>query len=85
MPQLCVATVADDGSLTLQLRMPDCLAAEHGKYVVIENARFAYGHEHIVAALQSSADYKADRAIHGERAARATQLGQAISYIVQAG
>ena len=29
--QLCVATVADDGSLTLRLRIPDCLAQEHGK------------------------------------------------------
>ena len=26
--QLCVATVADDGSLTLRLRLPDCLAGE---------------------------------------------------------
>ena len=24
--QLCVASIADDGSLTLRLRMPDCLA-----------------------------------------------------------
>ena len=24
--QLCVAAIADDGSLTLRLRMPDCLA-----------------------------------------------------------
>ena len=34
--QLCVATVADDGTLTLRLRMPDCLAGQHGKYLVIE-------------------------------------------------
>ena len=26
--------VADDGSLTLKLRMPDCLAQEYGKYLV---------------------------------------------------
>ena len=49
--QLCVATVADDGSLTLRLRMPDCLAQEYGKYLVIENVRFAYGHEQVLAAL----------------------------------
>ena len=39
-----VSTVADDGSLTLRLRMPDCLAQEYGKHLVIENVRFAYGH-----------------------------------------
>ena len=33
--QLCVARVADDGSLTMRLRMPDCLAAQYGKYLVI--------------------------------------------------
>ena len=43
--QLCVAAVADDGTLTLRLRMPDCLANQHGKYLVIEGVRFAYGHE----------------------------------------
>ena len=32
--QLCVASVADDGSLTLRLRLPDCLAEEHGKHLV---------------------------------------------------
>ena len=78
--QLCVAAVDDDGSLTLRIRMPDCLAQEYGKYVVIENVRFAYGHEHILAALQSNMDYRAYRGLHGEKAARATDLGQAISY-----
>ena len=78
--QLCVATVADDGSLTLRLRMPDCLAGDHGKYVVIENVRFVYGHEQVLAALQSNMDYKAYRRVHRERAARETGLGQAISY-----
>ena len=78
--QLCVATVADDGSLTLRLRMPDCLAQEYGKYLVIENVRFAYGHEQVLAALQSNVDYRTYRRLHGEKAARATGLGQAISY-----
>ena len=78
--QLCVATVADDGALTLRLRMPDCLSEQYGKYVTIENVRFAYGHEHIVAALQSNADYRRHRKHHGERSARESGLGQAISY-----
>ena len=78
--QLCVARVADDGSLTLRLRMPDCLADEYGKYLVIEGVRFAYGHEQVLAALESNAEYAAYRRKHGEKAARATGLGQAISY-----
>ncbi len=78
--QLCVATVADDGSLTLRVRMPDCLAQEHGKYITVWNVRFAYGHETVVAALQSNADYREYRRRHGEKAARATNLGQAISF-----
>ena len=78
--QLCVTTIADDGSLTLRLRMPDCLTGERGKYAVIENVRFAYGHEHIVAALQSNADYRKYRRQHGDGAVRKSGLGQAISY-----
>ena len=78
--QLCVASIADDGTLTLRLRLPDCLAEQHGKYLVIEGVRFAYGHEQVLAALGSNADYAAYRREHGERAARATELGQANSY-----
>ena len=78
--QLCVATVADDGTLTLRLRLPDCLANQHGKYLVIPHVRFAYGHEQVLAALGSNAEYAAYRREHGEKAARATALGQAISY-----
>ena len=40
---MCVASIADDGTLTLRLRLPDCLAGEHGKYLVIEGVQFAYG------------------------------------------
>ena len=78
--QLCVATVADDGTLTLRLRLPDCLANQHGKYLFIQGVRFAYGHEQVLAALASNAEYVAYRREHGEHAARATELGQAISY-----
>ena len=78
--QLCVASVADDGTLTLRLRMPDCLAEQHGKYLVIEGVRFAYGHEQVLAGLQSNAEYAAYRPQACEKAARATKLGQAISY-----
>ena len=78
--QLCVAAVADDGTLTLRLRMPDCLVGQHGKHLTIQGVRFAYGHEQVLAALQSNAEYSAYRRKHGEKAARQTGLGQAISY-----
>ena len=78
--QLCVASVADDGTLTLRLRLPDCLANQHGKYLVIPGVRFAYGHEQVLAALASNAEYAKYRRQHGDKAARATELGQAISY-----
>ena len=78
--QLCVATVADDGTLTLRLRMPDCLAPQQGKYVTITGVRFAYGHEQVLAAIDSNAECARYRREHGEKAARATTLGQAISY-----
>ena len=55
--QFCVATVADDGTLTLRLRMPDSLAGQHGKYLVIPGVRFAYGNEQVLAGLGSNADY----------------------------
>ena len=78
--QLCVASVADDGSLTLRLRLPDCLAEAHGKYLVIQGVRFAYGQEQVLAALESNVEYAAIKRQYGEKTARATALGQAISY-----
>ena len=78
--QLCVANVADDGALTLRLRMPDSLAERHGKYLLIENVRFAYGHDQVLAALQSNFEYSGYKRQHGEKEARSTNLGQAISY-----
>ena len=78
--QLCVATVADDGTLTLRLRMPDCLADQHGQYLTIEGVHFNHGREQVLAALDSNAQYARCRREHGEKAARASELGQAISY-----
>ena len=54
-----MATIGDNGTLTLRLRLPDCLAEEYGKYVVIAGVRFAYGHEQVLAALASNAEYVA--------------------------
>ena len=53
--QLCVATVAEDGTLTLRLRMPDALAERYGKYLVMDGVRFAYGQEQVVTAVLSNA------------------------------
>ncbi len=78
--QLCVATVADDGTLTLRLRLPDCLADQHGKYLTVRGVHFNHGHEQVLAALDSNAEYRRYRGEHGDKAARATTLGQAISY-----
>jgi IS605 OrfB family transposase len=50
--QSCVATIASDGSLTLRIRLPDALS-QYGKYLVINNVQFAYGHEAIVAGLKT--------------------------------
>ena len=77
---LCVATVAEGGSLTLRLRQPDCLSGEQGNYLVIEGVRFAYGHEQLLRAPESHAQYAGYRRDHGEKAARQSGLGQAISY-----
>ena len=78
--QLCVATVAEDGTLTLRVRMPDCLAGQHGRYLTIEGLWFAHGHAQLLAALASNAEYARCRREHGEQAARATALGRAVSY-----
>ncbi len=78
--QLCVATVADDGTLILRLRMPDGLAGKHGKYLTIEGVRFRYGQEQVLAALESNAEYSRYRREHGEKVARQSGLGQAICY-----
>ena len=58
----------------------DSLAPQHGKYLTIEGVHFAYGHEQVLAALDSNAEYARHRREHGEKAARETELGQAISY-----
>ena len=78
--QLCVASVNDDGTLTLRLRMPDGLAGLHGKYLVVPSVRFAHGHDVVLAALGSNTEYAVYRREHGEKAARVAALGQAISY-----
>ena len=73
--RLSVSTVAGDGTLTLRLRLPDSLASQHGKNLNIEGMSFAYGHEDLLAALDSNAEYARNRRERGEKAARQSGLG----------
>jgi IS605 OrfB family transposase len=54
--QSCTATLEPDNSLCLRIRLPDCLANKHGKYLAIAGIRFAYGHQEIVKTLQFCAE-----------------------------
>ena len=80
--QACVATVAEDGSVSLRLRLPDSLAGEHGKHLVLEGLDFNHGHHQVVAALDSCREYGKYRRGHpGERQGDVPSwLGQAVSY-----
>jgi IS605 OrfB family transposase len=46
--QSCTATIEEDKRLTLRIRLPNAL----GKYLLIPNIEFAYGHDRILQALQ---------------------------------
>ena len=50
--QSCTATIAQDGSIHLRVRLPDALVPQFGKYLQIPDIRFAYGHDCIVAAIR---------------------------------
>jgi IS605 OrfB family transposase len=74
--QTCQASVASDGSLNLQLRLPNALA-KTGNYLTLTGIRFAYGHDAIVAALQSS---RVIQATTKEGKPIKKRVGTAISY-----
>ena len=73
--QSCTAFIQEDGSLTLRIRLPDSL--NHGKYLEIPNIRFAYGHETILAALQSCQDRAR---LFNLKDANYKHYGQALTY-----
>ena len=62
--QSCVAAQNGDGTLNLRLRLPHTLST-FGKYLVLSNLRFAYGHQEILTALENrkaiSYRFKKDR------------------------
>ncbi len=49
--QTCQGGVADDGSISLKLRLPGSMVGEYGKHLSISGLRFRYGHAQIIAAL----------------------------------
>ena len=74
--QGCQAAVAQDGSLSLTLRLPDALVSQD-KYLTLTGIRFAYGHREIVAALNAS---QRITAITKTGAATVKRTGTALSY-----
>ena len=58
--QGCVATTNPDGTLDLRVRLPDAviedpaIEKEDGKYLILKGIKFAYGHDNVLQALQSS-------------------------------
>jgi IS605 OrfB family transposase len=49
--QSCTATLQANGKISLRLRLPKKLEAVHGKYLLLKDLSFAYGHKEILLAL----------------------------------
>ena len=62
----CVATLQEDGSLNLRLRLPNILG---GKHLILEGLRFAYGQEQILESLKAgrAISYRFKRDVKGWR------------------
>jgi IS605 OrfB family transposase len=75
--QSCQAEIQEDGSLTLELRMPNACEFEHDKRVLVPGVQFAYGHDKILTALASS-----QRIATTTKAGKSTmrRIGSALSY-----
>lgn len=76
--QTCQASLREDGSLALRLRLPDTLATQPGiQTLELHGVRFAYGHDQLVAALNTSR-----RISTTTQAGKSTskRVGTAISY-----
>ncbi len=48
--QSCTATLEEDNSISLRLRLPDAMS-QYGKYLNIQKVKFIYGHGAIISAL----------------------------------
>ena len=60
--------------------MPDSLAGQHGKYLLIPGVRFGYGNEQVLAGLGEQCRLRSVSARARGEGAAATSLGQPISY-----
>lgn len=56
--QSCTATLGPGNTLSVRIRLPDCLADKHGKYLAITGIHFRHGHQEVVTALQSCEERK---------------------------
>jgi hypothetical protein len=72
--QSCQAEIQEDGSLTLELRMPNACESEHGKRILVPGVQFAYGHDKIIAALASSQQPARGQHHQGRQANREAHL-----------
>ena len=80
--QLCFGTVQEDGTVSLRLRLPDCMVERHGKYLEFEGLHFNHGHHHVLAGLESCLEYRRYRSEHrGVKEGDVPKgLGQPLSY-----
>ena len=60
--QSCTATLEDDDTISLRIRLPNALAAKHGKYLKIATIRFEYGKEELFTALKNCLNKSAPQA-----------------------
>ena len=52
--QTCSATLQPDGTIQVRIRLPDALAKEHGKYLIIPQIDFKYGRQELHALLKNT-------------------------------
>ena len=74
--QTCTATLEEDNTLTLRIRMPNALS-KFGKYLTISNVTFSYGHQEIIASLK---DCMQGSLLAKEKNSAYKNHGQAITY-----
>jgi IS605 OrfB family transposase len=51
--QSCTATIEPNNTLTLRLRLPNCLAPQYGKYLTIPSLYFSYGQDPVLSTLKA--------------------------------
>jgi IS605 OrfB family transposase len=75
--QSCTATLQEDGSVKLRLRLPDALVESYGKYIEFDNVRFHNGHNAFVMALRDNLERNR---LSKAKDKNYLEHGQAISY-----